>query len=77
MARKLSLLPENIETPQDLLNALQKHDWWYAKAEDHSEYSRGRRDMQRIEAALPNIPNGREIYKHYASIRNLIDYGHS
>lgn len=76
MGRKQSLLPETLETPHQLLVALQSHDWWYAKADDHEEWRRGKNDAERIAAALPGIPNGQRIYKHYASIRNLIDFGH-
>lgn len=76
MATKPSLLPEKIDSPQMLLIALQKHDWWYEKSDDFSEWRRGSNDAQRIRDAIKVVPNGEAIYKHYCAIRSLIDFGH-
>jgi len=73
---KPSLLPETIETPQQLLEALLKHDWYYAMSDDHREWRRGNLDAERLRKVAKEIPNGERIYTLVCKLRSLIDYGH-
>ena len=76
MEQKPSLLPEKINSPQSLLDALNAHDWWYAKSDDHREWSRGKTDWERIVRSTKTIPNGDRILRLFSKIRSLIDFGH-
>ncbi len=73
---KSSLLPEKIDSPQKLLEALNSHDWDYPKSDDFREWRRGDNDWDKLCKAAHNIPNGEAILRHYRAIRTLIDYGH-
>lgn len=50
---------------EELLQLLQRHDWYYDRSDDWNEYTRGRRHYETITALMKEVPDGTELYKTF------------
>lgn len=76
MATESSSLKGKIDTPVQLLQRLEQHDWEYSRSDDIREWKAGRSDWEQIADGIKSVPNGMAVYKHYVTARNLAYYGH-
>lgn len=55
-----------IETVEEYRKALAAHDWWFAMSDDYSEYSRGQRSRDRLQAAAKVFDPDLTIWAEFA-----------
>lgn len=53
------------ELREELVDLLQRHDWYYERAASAEAWRAGHATWQRICALVKLVPNGREIYGQY------------
>lgn len=55
-----------IETIEEYRKALAAHDWWFAMSDDYSEYSRGQRSRDMLQAAAKVFDPDLTIWAEFA-----------
>lgn len=54
-----------IETVEQYLQALARHDWWFGYADDYTQYSQGQRNRDRLLAAAKTLDPDMTIWAEY------------
>lgn len=57
---------EPIETEEDYIQALRRHDWFYVYSDDHRYWDDGRKSFELIDAAQPHYDKNWILWNHYA-----------
>ncbi len=76
MVTESSSLRGRIETPVQLLQRLERHDWLHSRSDDHREWRAGKQDWEQIQQGAIDVSNGEIIMKHYLLARSYAYYGH-
>ena len=53
-------------TREEFYNELEQHDWTFMYSDDHSMYTRGRQNIERLTAIASQSPELEELFNAYS-----------